>query len=52
VIAHTLEHLAPSRGVLEKTGFDFVGVGNDSSEPDAIQYEMTRTSYDNRRRKD
>jgi RimJ/RimL family protein N-acetyltransferase len=51
VIAHTLEHLLPSRGVLEKSGFDFVGVGNDPSEPDAIQYEMTRDSYEKRRRK-
>ena len=50
VIAHTLEHLAPSRGVLEKAGFDFVGAGNDPSEPDAIQYEMTRASYDKRPR--
>jgi [ribosomal protein S5]-alanine N-acetyltransferase len=49
VIAHTLEHLVPSRGVLEKSGFDFVGAGNDPSEPDAIQYEMTRLAYDDRR---
>lgn len=49
VIAHTLEHLAPSRGVLEKSGFKFVGRGNDPTEPDAIQYEMTRAAYDSRR---
>jgi RimJ/RimL family protein N-acetyltransferase len=45
VIAHTLTDLAASRGLLEKAGFTFVGLGNDPSEPDAIQYEITRDSY-------
>jgi ribosomal-protein-alanine N-acetyltransferase len=49
VIAHTLEHLIPSRGVLETSGFDFVGAGNDPSEPAAIQYEITRASYEGAR---
>ena len=45
VIAHTLRELIPSQGVLTTTGFDFVGPGNDPSEPDAIQYELTREKY-------
>ena len=46
VIAHTLEHLIPSRGVLETSGFDFVGLGNDPTEPDATPYEMMRAKYE------
>ena len=45
VIAHTLTELTPSRGVLETTGFTFVGLGNDPSEPEAIQYELRREDY-------
>lgn len=46
VIAHTLRELAASIGVLEKSGFRLVGPGNDPSEPDAIQYEITRAAYE------
>jgi [ribosomal protein S5]-alanine N-acetyltransferase len=48
VIAHTLRELAPSIGVLEKLGFRFAGPGHDPSEPDAIQYEITRAAYETR----
>jgi RimJ/RimL family protein N-acetyltransferase len=42
VIAHTLPHLTPSIGVLERAGFQFVGPGSDPSEPTAIQYSRGR----------
>jgi RimJ/RimL family protein N-acetyltransferase len=45
VIAHTLVELEPSIGVLRSTGFSFVGPGNDPSEPEAVQYELTRDVY-------
>lgn len=47
VVAHTLEELAPSIGVLRSTGFEFVGKGSDPYEPDAIRFEMTRARYEN-----
>ena len=43
VIAHTLPGLAPSIGVLEKLGFDFVGEG---TEEGAIMYELTREAFE------
>jgi RimJ/RimL family protein N-acetyltransferase len=46
VIAHTLRELTPSIRVLESAGFTFVGPGVDESEPDAIQYELRRPSYE------
>lgn len=46
VIAHTLVELTPSIRVLESAGFTFVGPGVDESEPDAIQYELRRDSYE------
>lgn len=39
VIAETLPELEASRGVLDKTGFRFIG---DGSEPGVIRYETTR----------
>lgn len=39
VIAHTLPHLAPSIGVLEKCGFTFVGTG---PEPGVVRYAIDR----------
>jgi [ribosomal protein S5]-alanine N-acetyltransferase len=50
VIAHTLVELEPSIAVLRSAGFSFVGQGHDPQEPAAIQYEITRASYDRRRR--
>jgi [ribosomal protein S5]-alanine N-acetyltransferase len=47
VVAHTLEELAASIGVLRSTGFEFVGKGSDPYEPDAIRFEMTRARYEN-----
>jgi RimJ/RimL family protein N-acetyltransferase len=46
VIAHTLTGLTPSIRVLESAGFTFVGPGHDESEPDAIQYELRRETYE------
>jgi ribosomal-protein-alanine N-acetyltransferase len=46
VIAHTLTELTPSIRVLESAGFTFVGPGHDESEPDAIQYELRRDTYE------
>jgi ribosomal-protein-alanine N-acetyltransferase len=46
VIAHTLAELTPSIRVLESAGFTFVGPGVDESEPDAIQYELRRETYE------
>jgi RimJ/RimL family protein N-acetyltransferase len=46
VIAHTLTELTPSIRVLESAGFTFVGPGEDESEPDAIQYELRRETYE------
>ena len=48
VVAHTLEELAPSIGVLRSTGFDLVGEGNDPDEPDAIRFEISRERYERR----
>jgi RimJ/RimL family protein N-acetyltransferase len=45
VVAHTLPHLAPSIGVLRSTGFELVGAGMDSQEPDAIRFELPRARY-------
>jgi ribosomal-protein-alanine N-acetyltransferase len=42
VIAETLPELEPSKGVLAKTGFRFIGEG---SEPWVIQYEITREEF-------
>lgn len=42
VIAETLPELEPSKGVLDKTGFRFIG---DGSEPGVIRYEITRGEY-------
>lgn len=39
VLAHTLEHLAPSIGVLRKLGFESA----ESSEPDAIEFRLYRS---------
>lgn len=49
VIAHTLVGLTPSIGVLERAHFRFVGAGTDPSEPEAIQYEMTRAEWQARK---
>ena len=46
VIAHTLTELTPSIRVLESAGFTFVGPGEDESEPEAIQYELRRETYE------
>jgi RimJ/RimL family protein N-acetyltransferase len=46
VIAHTLTELIASIRVLESAGFAFVGPGEDESEPDAIQYELRRETYE------
>jgi ribosomal-protein-alanine N-acetyltransferase len=46
VIAHTLPHLAASIAVLASAGFTYVGPHADAGEPDAIKYELSRTSYD------
>ena len=46
VIAHTLPELAPSIAVLRSAGFIFAGAGNDSDEPTAIRYEISRALYD------
>ena len=45
VIAHTLTELVPSIGVLQSAGFTFIGRGNDSEEPDAVRYDLTRDAY-------
>jgi ribosomal-protein-alanine N-acetyltransferase len=42
VIAHTLPGLLPSIGVLESTGFTYVGPNAAAGEADAIQYERRR----------
>jgi [ribosomal protein S5]-alanine N-acetyltransferase len=42
VIAHTLPHLRPSIGVLEATGFTYVGPHAAAGEADAIRYERRR----------
>jgi RimJ/RimL family protein N-acetyltransferase len=39
VLAHTLEHLTPSIGVLRKLGFEPA----ESSEPDAIEFRLSRS---------
>jgi ribosomal-protein-alanine N-acetyltransferase len=44
VIAHTLPGLAPSIGLLEKTGFAYVGPEAAAGEADAIRYERRRPS--------
>jgi RimJ/RimL family protein N-acetyltransferase len=49
VIAHTLPHLAPSIGVLTSAGFTYVGPDADAGEPDAVQYELSRASYESSR---
>ena len=41
VIAETLPELEPSKGVLGKTGFRFIGQG---SEPGVIRYEIARSA--------
>jgi ribosomal-protein-alanine N-acetyltransferase len=46
VIAHTLPELAPSIGVLRRTGFLFDGSGNDPQEPTAIRFVLTRARYE------
>ena len=46
VIAHTLPELAPSIGVLRRTGFVFDGPGNDPQEPTAIRFVLTRARYE------
>jgi RimJ/RimL family protein N-acetyltransferase len=46
VIAHTLPELAPSIGVLRRTGFLFDGPGNDPEEPTAIRFVLTRARYE------
>lgn len=46
VIAHTLRHLTPSIGVLEATGFRYARDGGDANEPDAIEYDLPRATYD------
>ncbi len=48
VIAHTLVGLEPSIAVLRSAGFSFVGQGHDPQEASAIQYELTRGSYERR----
>jgi ribosomal-protein-alanine N-acetyltransferase len=42
VIAETLPELGPSKGVLDKTGFRYIGEG---SEPGVIRYEIVRENY-------
>ncbi|HET9982845.1 MAG TPA: GNAT family N-acetyltransferase [Longimicrobiales bacterium] len=42
VIAETLPELTPSIGVLEKSGFRFIGQG---SEPGVIRFEITRQEW-------
>ena len=49
VIAHTLVGLVPSIGVLERSGFRFVGPGTDPHEPAAIQYELLRADWEAQR---
>lgn len=49
VIAHTLRHLTPSIGVLESTGFRYARDGGDANEPDAIEYDLSRDTYDRRK---
>lgn len=49
VVAHTLRELEPSIGVLRSAGFTFVGAGNDPTEAEAIQYELTREDYNRSR---
>ena len=46
VIAHTLPNIAPSIGVLRKTGFLFAGSGTDAQEPTAIRFVLERARYD------
>ena len=45
VIAHTLPELAPSIGVLRRTGFLFEGPGSDAQEPTAIRFVLKRARY-------
>ncbi len=52
VIAHTLPDLAPSIGVLRSAGFSLVGRAEDTSEPTAIRYELTRVAYERTMRHD
>ncbi len=42
VIAETLPSLRPSIGLVEKSGFTFIGEG---SEPGVIRYALTRAAY-------
>ena len=49
VVGQTLASLAPSIGVLEKTGFRFAGAGADEGAPEGeqvIRYELSRREYD------
>ena len=46
VIAHTLTELEPSIAVLRSAAFDFAGSGSDPTEPTAVQYVLTRESYE------
>lgn len=53
VVAQTLDTLVPSIGVLEKTGFRFVGAGEDPGAPPGtrvIRYELTRIAHEVRTR--
>ena len=51
VVAHTLASLAPSIGVLEKTGFRFAGDGDEPGAPEGervVRYELSRAEYEQR----
>ncbi len=50
VLAHTLVDLDPSIAVLRSAGFSFNGAGADPEEPSAIQYVLTRDTYEKRSR--
>jgi ribosomal-protein-alanine N-acetyltransferase len=50
VVAHTLPHLTPSIGVLERAGFTFAGPGSDPTEPTAIRYVLKRADFRKLRR--
>jgi ribosomal-protein-alanine N-acetyltransferase len=51
VVAHTLDTLAASIGVIEKAGFRFAGEGDDPDAPvgsRVVRYELTRGAFEGR----
>lgn len=51
VVAHTLDTLVPSIGVVEKAGFRFAGEGEDPDAPPGsrvVRYELTRAAFEAR----